>query len=225
MTVVVFGAEKGGVGKSSNALNFAVIASQSGVDTVLLDTDKLKTSSNWLALRSQDESLSRLSILSNSVDPLGEIASLSARYELVVVDIGAQSYKALVECALLADIYIVPTSTSGLDLDSAEELFALFRKLRPKKGQEVNAYALLAKVPPSSNSKEVERTRERLAEFDIPVLQTVMPHRAVWRSMANTGRAIHELTGRYGDQKATSEVKALYDEVVKLLTRKKKAKA
>ncbi len=220
MTVVVFGAEKGGVGKTSLALNFTVLASDAGVDVVLLDTDRQKTASNWLALRTEDEALSSVSVLSNSADPLHEIASLSRRYQLVVVDIGAQNYRALVECAVLADMYIVPSSTSALDLDTTEDLFHLLRKVRPRqRAKNVSTVVALSKVPSHPASREVHRTRERLAEQEIDVLQAALPLRSAWRSMANTGRALHELRGRDQDERAAAEMKAVYDEVVARLSR------
>lgn len=215
MTVVVLGAEKGGVGKTSLALNFTVLAAESGADVVLLDTDRQKTASNWLALRTEEEALPPVSVLANSADPLHEIASLSRRYELVVVDIGAQNYRALVECGMLADVYIVPTSTSALDLDTTEDLFQLLQRLKPRnRKHKVDACVALCKVPPHPQSREVARTRDRLAEAGVPVLQTALPQRSAWRSMANTGRALHELPGQHQDLRATQEMRALFDEVV-----------
>lgn len=222
MTVVVFGAEKGGVGKTSVALNFTVLASQQGADVVLLDTDRQKTASNWLGLRRQEEgeALSSLSVLANSADPLHEISSLSRRYELVVVDIGAQNYRALVECAMLADLYVVPTSTSALDLDTTEDLFQLMGRLRPKnRRKHLDACAVLSKVPAHPQSREVARTRARLVDAQVDLLQAALPLRSAWRSMANTGRALHELTGRHHDERAAAEMQNLYDEVVTRLSK------
>ncbi len=188
---------------------------------MLLDTDRQKTASNWLSLRTEEaaEELSPLSVLANSADPLHEIESLSRRYELVVVDIGAQNYRALVECAMLADVYVVPTSTSALDLDTTEDLFQLLRRLKTKgRRKSVDACAVLCKVPIHPHSREVLRTQARLAESDVDLLQSTLPLRSAWRSMANTGRALHELPGRHQDDRATDEMQRLYDEVVARLT-------
>lgn len=215
MTVVVFGAEKGGVGKTSLSLSFTTLAASEGADVVLLDTDRQKTASNWLALRMEDEGLPAVSVLANSADPLRQIESLSRRYDLVVVDIGAQNYKALVECAMLADLYIVPTSTSALDLDTTEDLYALLKKVRPPvKRRPTAIWTVLTKVPVHPTSREVFRTKERLVEQEIPVMNSVLPLRSAWRSMANTGRALHELTGRDRDDKASAEMQAFYAEVI-----------
>lgn len=218
MTVVVFGHEKGGVGKTSLALNFTVMAAEAGVDVVLLDTDRQQSSLNWLGLRVQSPDLPAISILSNSADPLREVDSLSKRYQLVVCDIGAQSYKALVECALLADMYVIPTGTSDMDLTPAEDLLTLLNRLKPVvPGQKINARCVITKAPGHPGSQEVQRTRERLAAGGHSVFDTVITHRSSWRSMANTGRAIQELKGKAKDDKARSEMEAFYAEIVEAL--------
>jgi chromosome partitioning protein len=221
MTVVVFGAEKGGVGKTSLALNFTVLAAKSKVDVVLLDTDRQKTASNWLALRTEDSALTKVSVLANSADPLREMSSLSTRYELVVVDIGAQNYRSLIECAILADIYIIPTSTSALDLDVAEDLYTLLQRTKATRNH-VPAHLVVTKAPPHPQSREVSRTITRLKQADISVLKTVVPLRSAWRSMANTGKALHELTGKDFDERASSEMLAVYQEMVKTLSKSAK---
>ncbi|MCC5611828.1 ParA family protein [Nostoc sp. CHAB 5834] len=222
MTVVVFGAEKGGVGKTSLALGFASVAVTKGVDTVVLDTDRQQTANNWALLRSEDESLAHLSVFACGGDPLKEIASLAKRFELVVVDIGAQSYKTLVECALLSDLYLVPTSASGLDLDSTEALYPLLNKVQQSNRISSPIRVVLNRVPPHTNSIEVHRTRARLESQEIPMLDISVSLRSSWRSMANTGKALHELTGRSYDERAANEVEALYSEVVTLLKKKGK---
>lgn len=226
MTVVVFGAEKGGVGKTSLSLGFTTLAAQAGVDVVLLDTDRQKTASNWLGLRVGEEDLAPISVLANSADPLRQIESLANRYDLVVVDIGAQNYKALVECALLADLYLIPASTSGLDLDPAEDLYALLRKVKPQRRAATSSiWTVLTKVPPHPGSKEVLRSKERLESQEVPVLSSTLAVRSAWRSMANSGRALHELKGRDRDDKATQEMQSLYNEIVtKLKATQKKSR-
>lgn len=225
MTVVVFGHEKGGVGKTSLALSFTVVAAQAGVDVVLLDTDRQQSAANWLNLRVQNPELSKISILSNTSNPIYELNSLAARYELVVCDIGALSYKALVECGVVADLYIIPTGTSDLDLTPAESLVSVLRKLPTPGKSSVDVRCLITKAPNTPKSTEIQKTRERLNANDIPVLDTVIATRSAWRSMANTGKALHELKGKSRDEKAVEEVQSLYNEVISILSGQEEQRA
>lgn len=225
MTVVVFGHEKGGVGKTSLALSFTVVAAQAGVDVVLLDTDRQQSAANWLNLRVQNPELSKISILSNTSNPIYELNSLAARYELVVCDIGALSYKALVECGVVADLYIIPTGTSDLDLTPAESLVSVLRKLSTPGKSSVDVRCLITKAPNTPKSTEIQKTRERLNANDIPVLDTVIATRSAWRSMANTGKALHELKGKSRDEKAVEEVQSLYNEVISILSGQEEQRA
>lgn len=221
MSVIVVGAEKGGVGKTSISLSLAHQAAQAGVDVVVLDTDRQKSASHWAEVRSQTKNVVPLSVLAHSADPLREIASLAKRYDLVVVDIGAQNYKVLLECALLADVYLVPSSTSGLDLDSTEEFYQLLQKVRGTKAPGV-LRVLLNKAPPRPGSSEVARTRQRLAEAGVETLESVLSQRSAWRSLANTGLALEELPKRHSDERAQQEVREVYHEVVALMGRKRR---
>lgn len=221
MSVIVVGAEKGGVGKTSISVSLAHQAARAGVDVVVLDTDRQKSASRWAEMRSQTTGVIPLSILAHSADPLREIASLAKRYSLVVADVGAQNYKVLLECALLADVYLVPTSTSGLDLDSTEEFYQLLHRVRGAKAPGA-LRVVLNKAPPRQGSSELTRTRERLTLAGVQVLQTALTQRSAWRSLANTGLALEELPKRHSDEKAQQEVRELYGEVVALMGRRQK---
>lgn len=221
MTVIVVGAEKGGVGKTTLALALAHQAMSEGADVVVLDTDRQKSASRWAESRALTPRVPALSVLAHSADPLHEIASLSRRYDLVVADIGAQNYRVLLECALLADVYLVPTGTSSLDLDSAEELFVLLSRITQER-QGGALRVVLNKVPPRESSTEVLRTRRRLREGGIETLRQTVAQRSVWRSVANTGLALGELPKRHADPKAMQEMSALYAEVTSLVKQRRK---
>lgn len=223
MTVVILAQEKGGVGKSSLAINLTVMAADAGVDVVLLDTDRQQSATKWLDNRISAGDLRPISVLANAVDPLREIASLANRYQLVICDIGAQNYKALVECALLADLYLVPTGTSDMDLQPAEDLLHLLGKLKPVQTKRpLDVRCVLSKAPSHPASNENINARARLEEAGYRVLKSIITQRSSWRSMANSGRAIHELKGKARDVKAAAEMEALYAEVVQILSKSKK---
>lgn len=219
MTVLILGAEKGGVGKTSLALNLAVMATNAGIDTVLLDADRQQSATKWLNNRINFPELRPISILANCADPLREISSLANRYQLVICDIGAQNYKALIECALLADMYLLPTGTSDMDLQPAEDLLQLLGKLRPiQADRPIDIRCVLSKAPGHPTSAENKNAKERLQSQGHSVMNSIITQRSSWRSMANSGRALQELKGKSKDEKAVAEMSALYAEVVQILT-------
>lgn len=221
LTVIVVGSEKGGVGKTTLALALAHQAMSAGADVVVLDTDRQKSASRWAESRSMSPGVPALSVLAHSAAPLHEIASLARRYDLVVADIGAQNYRVLLECSMLADVYLIPSGTSSLDLDSAEELYLLLSRMA--QGRHAGALrVVLNKVPPRENSAEVHRTRQRLRHAKVATLDNALAQRSVWRSFANTGLALSELPKRHADPRATQELQAVYDEVVSLARKGRK---
>jgi len=44
---ILFGGEKGGVGKSTTAVNIAIMSSLMGSDTLFIDTDKQRPTANF----------------------------------------------------------------------------------------------------------------------------------------------------------------------------------
>ena len=54
MSVLVFGGEKGGTGKTTLATNIAAMLALKGKDVLLLDTDKQGTASFWATIREED---------------------------------------------------------------------------------------------------------------------------------------------------------------------------
>ena len=52
--ILLIGAEKGGVGKSSIAVNIATIAAINGVEVLILDTDSTGSATTWCRIRGEE---------------------------------------------------------------------------------------------------------------------------------------------------------------------------
>jgi len=55
MSIVLFGGEKGGTGKTTLATNMAAMLALKGRDVLLLDTDRQGTASFWATIREDTE--------------------------------------------------------------------------------------------------------------------------------------------------------------------------
>ena len=67
--IIEIGNEKGGVGKSTYAINLAAYLALQNYSVVLVDTDSQKTSSRWGELRSHHGLPHNFVIVDKSVDP------------------------------------------------------------------------------------------------------------------------------------------------------------
>lgn len=213
--VITIGAEKGGVGKTRLATHIAAIAAGLGVDVVLLDTDKQGSAMSWSRIRNEEGVTPAIPVLSLPPNPARELANLAGKYSLVVVDIGAQNYRTMLECALLSDLVLVPCGPDQQEVESTINVFAALADLGPRHERgNIPTRVVLTRMSPKENAKSTSELRDYFASESIAVCAAHIAHREAWRATGKTGRALHELKGGDRSAKAVDEMQALYDEIV-----------
>lgn len=213
--VITIGAEKGGVAKTRLATHIAALAAANDVDVVLLDTDKQGSAMSWAKIRNDEGVTPSIPVLALPPHPAREIADLSTRYTLVVVDIGAQNYRTMLECALLSDLVLVPCGADQQEVESTLNVFETLKQVGPRhRSGEVPAHVVLTRVSPIEGSKATSELRDLFAGQGVSVFKSQIAHRASWLATGKSGRAVHELKGRERSQKAVDEMQAVYDEIL-----------
>ena len=215
--VITIGAEKGGVANTRLSTHLAALAATEGIDVVLLDTDKQGSAMSWSRIRNDEGVTPAIPVLSLPPNPARELANLAGKYTLVVVDIGAQNYRTMLECAQLSDLVLVPCGPDQQEVESTLNVFEALRALdhRHQNGS-IPAHVVLTRVSTKENAKATNELREYFAGESIPVCRTHIAQREAWRATGKTGRALHELKGSDRSLKAIEEMQALYEEIVEL---------
>src|SRR4051794_18562596 len=116
--VIAIGNLKGGVGKSTLAVNLGCALASRGRPTVVLDTDPQQTAVAWTRARRlpcpvESLPIRQLGAVGEWLDALGEA---KARHARVVIDLPAVLSPALAAAFLAADAILIPTSFSPVDL-------------------------------------------------------------------------------------------------------------
>jgi len=213
--VVTIGAEKGGVAKTRLATHIAALAACSGVDVVLLDTDKQGSAMSWSRIRNEEGVLPAIPVLALPANPARELANLASKYTLVVVDIGAQNYRTMLECALLSDLVIVPCGPDQQEVESTLNVFETLKEMGPRhETGEIPAHVVLTRVSSKENAKATRELREYFASEGISVFDAHIAQREAWRATGKSGKALHELKGADRSPKAIEEMQAVYDEII-----------
>jgi len=195
MSVIVVGAEKGGVGKSTLAFNLASYLSGSG-SCLLIDTDTQKTSLRWGEAREEMGLPKLFDVAAATVRPSGLILNMASKYDAVIVDIGARDYEALGSYAVIADLVIAPTKVGQGDLESAVDFS---RAMKGFHGKHKNGHVPLAFVinaaPGPWNSNEGADAAEALksAIGTGHIVESVIRDRRVWRDAHRLGKSIFEM--------------------------------
>jgi chromosome partitioning protein len=220
--VITIGAEKGGVAKTRLATHIAALAASENVDVVLLDTDKQGSASSWSRIRNEEGILPSIPVLTLPSSPARELAKLASKFTLVVVDIGAQNYRTMLECALLSDLVLVPCGADQQEVESTLKVFETLKDMGPRheKGR-IPAHVVLTRVSPVETAKATSELRDYLASEHIPVFNSQIAHRASWLATGKSGRAVHELKGKDRSQKAIDEMQKVYQEIIRRINGQK----
>lgn len=207
--ILLIGAEKGGVGKSTLASNLAVHLAHEGVDVVLLDTDTQATCARFVERRYETAGRLDLHCVQRTGDVAPALRDLSTRYQVVIVDAGGRDSKELRTAASVANLLLTPVRASQADLETlpkVNELVGLARGFNPG----LEAYAVLSMAPSNPVIREVDDARELLADFDqLRLAQTVIRDRKVYRDALLAGRGVVEL----GNSQAKAEIQLLAQEL------------
>jgi chromosome partitioning protein len=214
--VITIGAEKGGVAKTRLATHIAALAAADGVDVVLLDTDNQGSATSWSRIRNEEGVTPSIPVLTLPGNPARELANLANKFTLVVVDIGAQNYRTMLECALLSDIVLVPCGADQQEVESTLNVFETLKKMGPRHEQgSIPAHVVLTRVSPLENAKATVELRNYFLGEDISVFKAHIAQRASWLATGKSGRALHELKGKDRSQKAIDEMMMVYKEIIR----------
>lgn len=118
--IISFVTQKGGSGKTTLCVNFAVAAMQSGNSTkrvLIIDTDKQGTAQKWFERREFSEPL--LLPVTNIADIEKAVESAKAqKFDWVFIDTPGKDDAAVAAAIRLADFCIIPTRPSSADLEA-----------------------------------------------------------------------------------------------------------
>ena len=196
--IIALASNKGGVGKTTLAINLAGRFSQNG-STVLVDADPQRSSSHWASLRDSDA--------------LVRVKSLADRK--AVRQLCQQSAHVIFDCppsidhpdSRLAinesDLVLIPVLPSPLDL------WATLAVSDAIAGDQVSIGVVLNQVEPRTRfSKDAE---EILDQLQLRAFNTRIHRRVAYRNAILDGCTVDQI-GRAG-REATSEIEALFHEI------------
>ena len=205
MSVVLFGGEKGGTGKTTLATNLAVYLVRHGAEVLVLDTDKQGSASGWAAARSQTPELAKVQSVSKFGDVVDSARDLADKYQHIIIDAGGRDSRELRSAMLAADVMYVPIKASQFDLWTMERMNELVGQSQGF-NRKLKAFAILSMAPTNPRIGEAEEAKGMLGDFEhLGLASTIIRERKVYRDAVTQGRGVLECE----NEKAVDEIESL----------------
>lgn len=204
--ILTIGNVKGGVGKTTLALNFAIARARVGGDVLLVDADEQKTALTFTALR---EELTRLSDYT-AVSLTGaavrtQILKLAPKHTDIIIDVGGRDTGSFRAALTVSDTLLVPVQPRTFDIWSIDQVATLIEEARAINDR-LSALAVLNAA--DSAGRDNEQAAQALrGETTLEYLDAPLVRRKAYPNAASFGKGVWEYTPR--DQKAIDELTKL----------------
>lgn len=205
MQVITLAAQKGGVGKTTLAVNLAVAAQAAGIKTALFDLDPQESATAWSERRKADlphvEPISARR-LAQAIEAAG-----ASGFKLTIIDTPPAAGAEAAEAAQRADLVVIPCRPSLIDLDAIKRTAQLITSTGRA------GIVVLNAAPPTATTL-LDDARTLAGATGLRVAQGVLRERSAYRAAWPYGLGVmeHEPKG-----KAATEIALMLDTLLEEL--------
>lgn len=211
--IVTVGNTKGGVGKTTIAVNIAIARAIAGRDVWLIDGDRQGTAASAIALRAESGRTPGIACAQypDGQALRGQVQQQRAKWDDIVIDAGGRDSTALRAALILSDVLLVPFAPRSYDVWALEDMAALIDEARAVRDG-LRAFAVLNLADPGQNA--ADNIEAAAAVADVPqfeYLPAPIRRRKAFSNAGGQGLSVLELSPR--DAKASNELSALVEYV------------
>ena len=129
--ILAVGNTKGGVGKTTLAVNLAVALALAGRDLLLVDGDEKGTALTFTQLRAERLGEAGYTAVALTGAALrSQVRQLASKYDDIIIDVGGRDTGSLRAALTVADTLLVPVQPRSFDVWALDQVSALVAEAR-----------------------------------------------------------------------------------------------
>jgi chromosome partitioning protein len=209
--ILTVGNTKGGVGKTTLALNIAIARALAGRDVWFIDGDRQGTGQIALSIRAENETQPFIACAqyADGATLRRQVQQTGSKFQDIVIDAGGRDSTALRSALSITDALIIPFAPRSFDVWAFSEISTLIEEIKAVRG-DFPVYAILnnADSTGSDNAEAIEALADypQLQYLDVPIKR-----RKSIATSAGRGMSVLEFTPR--DAKACDEIQSLVQRI------------
>jgi len=207
--IYTVGNTKGGVGKTTLAVNLAIARALVGRDVWLIDGDRQGTAQTAISIRADSKHKPSIACACyfDGVTLRAQVQQQAAKFEDIIIDAGGRDSTALRAALILSDVLIVPFQPRSYDVWALNDMAILIDEARSVRDG-LRAFAVLNCADSGNVSVDNKEAAEAVADYpQFEYLPTPIRRRKSFANAAGQGLSVLEI--KPTDKKAVHELNAL----------------
>ena len=202
--IISFVNQKGGVGKTTSAINIAASLKRRNYKIGFVDADPQGSATHWHSVEDNNafEVLHHPEPISKS-----EIDALSQNYDYLVIDAPPAFGDITKSILAVTDLSIIPLSPSSLDIWSCKGTLEMVDAAREENPDLDVKLLINRKIPGTRVGREA---RDSMSVFDMDILDSELCQRVAYIDAMTSGVSVMQYAP---SSKAADEVESLCDEI------------
>ena len=207
--IVTIGNTKGGVGKTTIAVNIAIARALAGREVWLIDGDRQGTAQAAISIRADAGHSPGIACASypDGQTLRAQVQQQASRFDDIIIDAGGRDSTALRAALILSDVLLVPFQPRSYDVWALDDIAQLIDEARSVRDG-LRCYAVLNCADPGETS--TDNIEAAAAVADVPqfeYLNTPLRRRKSYSNAAGQGLSVLEF--KPSDKKAIEEFNTL----------------
>lgn len=211
--IITVGNTKGGVGKTTLAVQIAISRALAGCDVWLIDGDRQGTAAAAIAARAEAGYQPGVACAQYVDGPTlrGQVQQQRDKWQDIIIDAGGRDSTALRAALILSDVLLVPFVPRSYDVWALDDMATLIDEANSVR-DDLRCYAVMNQADPGEHSTDNADAASAVAEFSqFEYLPIPIRRRKAFSNAGGSGLTVAELSPR--DPKAIAEV----DNLIKYL--------